>query len=473
MNTECNPKQLHFQGLGSREVVGCFDGGTITSDAGALLLREIDQAFHLFEQFSRCFVDGRDVRFVEHSVRELIAQRTIGICLGYEDLNDHDELRRDPLLATVCGKLDPTGAKRRNERDRGIALAGKSTLNRLETFGVGKLHNQKYKKIAYSEDQIDQFFVDAFITSHHKPPKQIILDVDATDDPLHGHQEGRFFHGYFDCYCYLPLYIFCGDQLLCAKLKTANLDPGNESLPDIQRLVQRIREHWPEVRIVLRGDSGFCRDELMSWCEENAVFYVFGLARNSRLLKRIHQELKKARKRYYQYHESQRIYKEFTYRTLHSWSRSRRVIGKAEYLAKGDNPRFLATNLPRGEVAAQKLYEELYCARGDMENRIKEQQLYLFADRTSSATMQANQLRMYFSALAYVLMNELRGRALQGTEFAQAQCHTIRLKLLKIGAQVKLSVRRIYVSFASGYPYQHSFFQIFTNLRTAYPQLLS
>jgi hypothetical protein len=259
--------------------------------------------------------------------------------------------------------------------------------------------------------------------------------------------------------------------LLYAKLKTANLDPGHESLPDIQRLVQRIRRHWPKVRIVLRGDSGFCREDLMSWCEQNAVFYVFGLARNNRLLKRIHKELKKARKRYYQDHRPQRIYKEFTYRTLLSWSRSRRVIGKAEYLAKGDNPRFVATNLPRGELAAQKLYEELYCARGDMENRIKEQQLYLFADRTSSASMQANQLRLYFSALAYVLMNELRTRALQGTQFAQAQCHTIRLKLLKIGAQVRVSVRRVYVSMASSYPYQQSFLQIFRNLKRAYPQL--
>jgi hypothetical protein len=303
MKTQCNPKQLHFQGLGQREVVGCFDGGTITSDAGALLLREIDRARNLFDGFSRCFVDCRDPRFVEHSVKELIAQRTIGICLGYEDLNDHDELRRDPLLATVCGKPDPTGAKRRNERDRGIALAGKSTLNRLETFGVGKPENQKYKKIYYSQQKIDQFFVDVFVKSHRRPPREIILDVDATDDPLHGHQEGRFFHGYFDCYCYLPLYVFCADQLLYAKLKTANLDPGHESLPDIQFLVQRIREQWPKVRIVLRGDSGFCREDLMSWCEENAVFYLFGLPRNDRLLKRIHKELKKARKRYYQHYQ--------------------------------------------------------------------------------------------------------------------------------------------------------------------------
>jgi hypothetical protein len=471
METQCSPNQLHFQGLGPRKVVGCFDGGTITSDAGALLLREIDQARNLFDHFSRCFVDCREPRFVEHSVKELIAQRTIGICLGYEDLIDHDELRRDPLLATVCGKLDPTGAKRRNERDRGIALAGKSTLNRLETFGVGKPENQRYKKIYYSEDKIDQFFVDVFVKNHRRLPDEIILDVDATDDPLHGHQEGRFFHGYYDCYCYLPLYVFCGDQLLYAKLRTSNLDPGNESLPDLRLLIQRIRRQWPEVRIVLRGDSGFCREELMSWCEENAVFYIFGLARNSRLLKRIHKELKKVRKRYYEDYQPQRIYKDFTYQTLDSWSRSRRVIGKAEYVAKGENPRFIVTNLLRSEIEAGQLYEDVYCARGDMENRVKEQQLYLFSDRTSSATMQANQLRLYFSSLAYVLMNELRIRVLQNTEFNKAQCHTIRLKLLKIGAQVRVSVRRIYVSFASGYPYQQTFFQILRNLKNAYPQL--
>ena len=269
-----------------------------------------------------------------------------------------------------------------------------------------------------------------FVKSHRRAPTEIILDVDATDDPIHGHQQGRFFHGYYDCYCYLPLYIFCGDQLLYAKLKTANLDPGNESLPDIETLVQRIRQHWPEVRIVVRGDSGFCREELMSWCEQNGVFYVFGLARNNRLLKRIIKELKKARKRYYETYQPQRIYKDFTYRTLNSWSRSRRVIGKSEYVTKGENPHFIVTNLVRSEIAAGQLYEDVYCARGDMENRIKEQQLYLFSDRTSSATMQANQLRLYFSSLAYVLMNELRTRALQGTQFAKAQCHTIRPAIL-------------------------------------------
>jgi hypothetical protein len=314
--------------------------------------------------------------------------------------------------------------------------------------------------------------VEAFLDSYLNIPEEIILDLDATDDPLHGHQQGRFFQGDYDCYCYLPLCVFCGDRLLYAKLKTANLDPGNESLPDAQWLVERIRARWPEVRIVLRGDSGFCRDDLMSWCEANGVFYLFGIARNNRLVKRIARELEKVRRRYYQQKRlPQRIYKEFTYRTLDSWSRRRRVIGKAEYLGKGENPRFVATNLGREKIPAQELYEEVYCARGDMENRIKEQQLYLFADRTSSAMMRANQLRLCFSSLACVLLSELRRRALEGTQFAKAQCHTIRLKLLKIGTQVRVSVRRVNVRFASSYPYQEMFCRIFSSLKKAYPQL--
>ena len=471
MKTECNPKQIHFQGLGERKVVAAFDGGTITSDAGALLLREIETARGFLERFCACFVDHRDPRYVEHSLSEMISQRVIGLCLGYEDLNDHDELRRDPLLATVCGKLDPSGQQRRQNRDRGAPLAGKSTLNRLETFGAGTLENQKYKKVDYIGQAVDELLVDAFLDNYRKAPESIVLDIDPTDDELHGHQEGRFFHGYYDCYCYLPLYIYCGDHLLYAKLKTANLDPGNEALPDLQWVIGRIRARWPKVKITVRADSGFCREELMRWCEDNEIFYVFGVARNPRLVKRIANQLKKARMRYYRHGQAQRIYKEFSHRTLTSWSRSRRVIGKAEYLAKGQNPRFVVTNLPRELIEAAELYESLYCARGDMENRIKEQQLDLFADRTSSFTMRANQLRLYFSCLAYLLMSELRRRGLQRTQFAKAQCHTIRLKLLKIGAQVRLSVRRVYASLSSAYPYQEEFLQILGNLRQTYPQL--
>jgi len=468
MQTECKAKQLHFQGLGTRDVVAAFDGGTISSDAGALLLREVERARGFLKHFARCFVDERDPRYVEHSVREIVSQRVIGVCLGYEDINDHDELRRDPLLATVCGKLDPSGQHRRQGRDRGSPLAGKSTLNRLETFGVGRPENQKYKRIDYREQAVQELILDGFLDSHRRAPARIVLDVDATDDPLHGHQEGRFFHGYFDCYCYLPLYVFCGDHLLYAKLKTANLDPGNEALPDLQWVVARIRARWPKVKIILRADSGFCREELMSWCEEEGLFYVFGLARNARLVRRIDKAMKKARKGYAQSLQSQKVYTEFSYRTLDSWSRSRRGIGKAEYLAKGENPRFVVTNLPRELIGAAQLYETHYCARGDMENRIKEQQLYLFADRTSSFSMRANQLRLYFSCLAYLLMSELRRRGLKGTQFAKAQCHTIRLKLLKIGAQVRLSVRRVYVSLSSAYPYQSEFTDILANLRYGY-----
>jgi hypothetical protein len=471
METECNPKQLHFQGLGERKVVAAFDGGTITSDAGALLLREIEAARGFLSRFCQCFVDQRNPRYVEHSLQEMVTQGVIGLCLGYEDINDHDELRRNPLLATICGKLDPSGQQRRQSRDRGVPLAGKSTLNRLETYGARTLENQKYKRIDYREQAVDELLVDAFLDSHRKAPESIVVDIDPTDVELYGHQEGRFFHGYYDCYCYLPLYIYCGDHLLYAKLKTANLDPGNEALPDLQWVIDRIRTRWPKVKITVRADSGFCREELMRWCEDNGIFYVFGAARNARLVKRIAKELKKARSRYYRYHQAQRIYKDFPHRTLESWSRPRRVIGKAEYLAKGENPRFVVTNLPRELIEAVELYESLYCARGDMENRIKEQQLDLFSDRSSSFTMRANQLRLYFSCLAYLLISELRRRGLERTPFAKAQCHTIRVKLLKIGAQVRLSVRRVYASLSSAYPYQNEFLEILGNLRRSYPQI--
>ncbi len=469
MNTECNTKQLYFQGLGPRKVVANFDGGMISSDAGALLLREVDLANGFIENFTHHFTDYRDQRYVEHSLAELVSQRTMALCLGYEDIIDHDDLRCDPLFAAICGKLDPLGENRRHEEDKGKALAGKSTLNRLETFRAGTPANQGYKKIRYHEREIDQFFVDAFLRTQKEEPEEIILDLDATDDPLHGHQQGRFFHGFYDCYCYLPLYIFCGDYILAAKLKTSNMDPGNESLPDVNRVVEQIRRRWPSVAIILRGDSGFCREDLMRWCEDNNVFYLFGIARNNRLVGRIAKELKEAERKYRKSNLAQRIFKDFTYRTLKSWSKRRRVIGKAEYLAKGTNPRFVVTNISREQIEARQLYEEVYCARGEMENRIKEQQLYLFADRTSSATMRANQLRLYFSSLAYVIMNELRKVALQGTELTRAQCHTIRLKVLKIGAQVKISFRRIHVSISTGYPYQDLFFQIMENLKKAYP----
>jgi len=474
MNTVCTKyiitKQLQFQALGKRKVEAMFDGGAITTDAGALLLRELDKAVNILKDFSRCFTDYRDRRYVEHSVNELISQRVYGICLGYEDLNDHDRLRNDPLLAVVCEKNDPEGEGRKLERDRGKALAGKSTLQRLETAAEQLEDKERYKKIVFSGKAIEEFFVNVFLKTNKKP-KRIVLDVDTTDDPVHGNQEGRFFHGYYDCYCYLPLYIFCGSDLLCAKLRPADSHPSEGVVQELERIIGKIRERWPEVRVIVRGDSGFCTDEIMSWCEGNRVEYVFGIKKNSRLVKRIEKQLKKVKRKYLISGKPQRLYRDFRYSTLSSWLRKRRVVGKAEYLALGENPRFVVTSISREEIEGKRLYEELYCARGDMENRIKEQQLYLFSDRTSSATMRANQLRLWFSSVGYVLFNLLRKVALRGTKLAKSQCENIRVKLLKIGAQVRVSVRRVYISLASGYPSQETFWKIFNNIRRAYPQL--
>jgi hypothetical protein len=475
LKTGCRSKNtietLTFQPLGNKNVEANFDGGKITSDGGALLLREVDAAHGLLQEFSKCFDDGRDPRYIEHRLQELLSQRVYGICLGYEDLNDHDRLRNDPLLASVCGKEDPEGDRRKQRRDWGKALAGKSTLQRLETAGEEESVSGRYHKIFYDAKAIERYFVEVFLKTYGEAPRQITIDVDATDDPLHGEQEGRFFHGYYDCYCYLPLYIFCGGHLLSAKLRVSNIDPSEGVVEELERIVERIREQWPGVKVLIRGDSGFCREGLMSWCEGHGVDYVFGMARNVRLIRRLEKTLGKVRRKYLISGEAQRVYRNFMYRTLNSWSRKRRVVGKAEYLPKGENPRFIVTSVSKEEKQAKELYEKIYCARGDMENRIKEQQLYLFADRTSSSTMRANQLRLWLSSVAYVIMNELRSRALRGTEFARAQCGSIRLKLLKIGAQVRVSVRRVRVSFASGYPYQDSFYRILRNIREAYPQL--
>ena len=470
LQTQCKSHQLHFQGLGGREVIADFQGGTLTSDAGALLLRQVDLAKGYLQDFAACFRDERDARYIEHSVVQLVRQRVLGLCLGYEDLNDHDRLRHDPLFATACGVVDPTGSDRKYARDHGKPLAGKSTLNRIETTPPGTIR-PRGKKIIYDPKAIESYFVQKFLQSRRSAPRQLILDLDCTDTILHGHQQGRFFHGYYDCYCYLPLYVFCGNDLLAACLRPSNIDPSQGALEEIQRLLQQIRAKWPRVRILIRGDSGFCREAIMNWCEAHGVDYLFGLARNSRLHRRITKELGQAREAFQQTHQPQRVYKDFHYRTLHSWSCSRRVVGKAEYLAKGENPRFIVSSLSPELFAAQALYEKLYCARGEMENRIKEQQLYLFASRTSSATMRANQLRLWFSALAYLILNELRKVGLRGSKLARAQCDTLRLKLLKIGAQVSVSIRRVYVRLASGFPYQETFRQILVNLQRSYPVL--
>lgn len=467
---ECIPPSFAFQPLGGRDVLAAFDGGLITSDAGALLLREVDAKFGFLDQFAACFTDHRDADCLEHPLVDLLKQRIFGICLGYEDLNDHDQLRFDPLLATAVGKTDPLGQNRIHEADRGKPLAGKSTLNRLELTPVGADEDSRYKKIVAHMSQIANFLVDVFQWQQQTPPKRIVLDLDSTDDPLHGQQLGRFFHGYYGHYCYLPLYIFCGDHPLAAILRPSDIDASAGSLEHIQRIIQRIRALWPHVEIVLRADSGFCRDYLMRWCEANGVDYIFGLAKNQRLLRVIGREMQEAKETFARTGQPARVFKDFEYRTHKSWSRVRRVVGKAEHIA-GDkaNPRFVVTSLTPEAFAAQTLYEQEYCARGDMENRIKEQQLYLFADHLPCETMRANQLRLYFSTVAYVVMRALREYGLKDTPMAKAQCDTIRVKLLKIGARVRVSVRRVLVSLSQAYPFQELFAKVWANLREFSP----
>ena len=464
MPTECSGRAYDFQPLAARQVTARFDGGTITSDAGGLLLREVEAKTGLLADLARCFDDFRDPELIEHSVEELIKQRVFALALGYEDLNDHDQLRADPLLAVLVGKRDVTGQERLELRDRGKPLAGKSTLNRLELTPAKATSKSRYKKIVARQEKIAGWFVEAFLGLNPQPPEEIILDLDATDDPIHGHQAGRFFHGYYDSYCYLPLYIFCGEHLLLAKLRPADIDASAGSVKQVAWIVERIRQQWPSVRIILRGDSGFCRENLMAWCEANYVDYVFGLAKNKRLTKILGRELHAVEQQFQATGQPARTFKEFTYRTRKSWSRERRVVGKAEHLAKGSNPRFIVTSLPAERFAAQALYEDCYCARGEMENRIKEQQLCLFADRTSCQTMRANQLRLWLSSAAYVLVQALRQHGLQDTPLAQARCDTIRLKLLKIGAIVRVTVRRVWFSLAESCPYQAVFAQVFDNL---------
>jgi len=469
MQTECTQKSFPFHPQNRRQVVARFDGGSITSDGGGLLLREVDRRTGILEQFARCFTDHRDVTLIEHTVRELVGQRIYALALGYEDLNDHDDLRRDPLLATLVGKSDPSGDKRVRERDCGKPLAGKSTLNRLELSPAEAGPASRYKKIVVDGERVERFFVEQFIQAHEQPPERIVVDLDATDDPLHGNQEGRFFHGFYGNYCYLPLYIFCGEFLLCARLRKSDIDASAGSVEELERIVGRIRQSWAEVKIVIRADSGFAREEIMAWCEANGVDYVLGLARNARLTRALGRQLREAKKEHERTGLPARVFRDFTYRTRKSWSRRRRVVGKAEHLSGGPNPRFVVTSIPISEIDARALYEDEYCARGEMENRIKEQQLYLFADRTSAATMRANQIRLWFSSVAYVLMQALRRLGLKGTTMAKAQCETIRVKLLKIGAQVRVTVRKIWVSLASGSPYAALFEQAYKNLRAAPP----
>jgi len=453
MNTECNQFVLGFHPLKQREICAQFDGGAITSDGGGLLLREVEKRIGILHQFAACFTDYRNADLIEHTVQELVAQRVYGLALGYEDLNDHEELRNDPLLAVLVEKADPSQE----------TLAGKSTLNRLELTGETASRKERYKKIVLDHGAVDRLLVQVFLEAHPEAPQEIILDLDATDDPLHGKQEGRFFHGYYGHYCYLPLYIFCGEFLLCARLRSSNIDASAGSVEELKRIVAQIRSVWSGVRIVVRGDSGFCREELMAWCEAEDVDYLLGLAKNERLKTEIEKEMGEAKAQHQETGRAARLFKELLYQTRKSWSRARRVVAKAEHLEKGENPRFVVTSLRREAWPAQALYEEQYCARGDMENRIKEQ-LMLFSDRTSTHYLRSNQLRLYFSSMAYVLLQMLRRLGLEGTELAKAQCSTIRLKLLKVGALIRITVRKVWVSLAGGYPYVTLFRQVYEKL---------
>lgn len=451
--TECNQNEFAFAPHFSRQVSARFSERQLSTEGGALLLRETDRKIGLMCRVWKCFSDYRHPALIEHELGELLAQRIYGLALGYEDLNDHEELRRDPLLALMAGK-----------RKLEEPLAGKSTLNRLELTPAHSPLDDRYHKITYSSAALDALLVDIFLESYAQAPRQIVLDLDVTDTPLYGQQEDRFFHGYYNEYCYLPLYIFCGEHLLCARQRASNQDASAGCREEVERMVKQIRQRWPKLRIILRADSGFCRDELMAWCEQNRVDYVLGLARNSRLQRKTAPAMREAKQQHQRTGKAARVFVEFTYRTRKSWSRSRRVVAKAEYLEKGENPRFLVTSLPAESWEAAALYEKTYCARGDMENRIKEQ-LRLFADRMSTESLRANQLRLYFSSLAYVLIHALRRLALAGTEWAQAQVHTIRLRLLKIAAEVQLSVRRISVSFSQAYPWKNIFAAAWIALR--------
>jgi len=449
MRTDCIADLFGFEAVEGRRVEAAFHGGTMTSDAGALLLGRADRRLGVLGRFAACFVDGRSSAGVEHTIERLVGQRVLGIALGYEDVNDHDELRHDPALAATLGRL-------RGHRRRCAALAGKSTLNRLEHAPAGGA--ERYHRIGHVPEAIEALLVDVFLEEHDRPPEEIVLDLDATDDLIHGNQEGRFFHGYYGGYCYLPLYVFCGRHLLASKLRRSNIDGAAGAVEEVARIVRQIRARWPEVRpevrIVLRADSGFAREPLMAWCEQNRVDYLFGLARNVRLVEQIEGELAEAAEESVVTGAPARRFKDFLWTTLDSWSCRRRVVGKAEHTQGEANPRFVVTSLGQDRADARTLYEDLYCARGEMENRIKECQLDLFADRTSAATMRANQLRLWFASMAYVLLEGLRRIGLQATKLANATCGSIRLKLLKVAALVRISVRRVRIAMTSSHPRQ-------------------
>jgi hypothetical protein len=465
MTVQSTPNDFHFQTPSALPLQAAFDGGHITSDGGALLLAEVERHTGVLAQLARCFTDYRDPDALEHTLPQLVAQRVYGIALGYEDLLDHDRLRFDPLLATLVGKDDPLGQQRVLPRDRGKPLAGKSTLNRLELTPPDADASARYQKIVALPEAIERLFLDVFLQSQATPPERLVIDLDATDDPLHGQQEGRFFHGYYDCYCYLPLYLFCGDHLLAAKLRTAEHGATYGALAELQRVIAYLRQRWPHVRILVRGDADFATEEIMAWCESNRVDYLFGLHPNSRLLEIVRRPMMFAVMGYLSTGVACREWADFEYQTRESWSRPRRVVAKAEYLPGGPNPRFVVTALAQEERAAREVYEQDYCQRGDMENRIKEQKLDLASGRTSTSQLRSNQLRLWFSAVAYLLVSGLRRLGLEGTALARAQCGTLRCRLLKIGGWVRVQAQRVLVSLSEACPVQAVFAQAYAALR--------
>jgi hypothetical protein len=440
--TDCNRDTLDFSRLGSKSVVADFLGGRLTSDAGALLLREVGEKTGLFEALNEVIPDPRNPVFIVHEQRDMLAQRVIAIALGYEDLNDHQTLRNDPALQMAAGKVP----------EEEISLASPPTLCRLEN----RIERKTLIRIA-------SVLVDQFIASQTQPPDHLTLDFDATDDLVHGHQEQRFFHGYYDHHCFLPLYVFCGDELLTAYLRPSKIDASKHSRALLKLLVQRLRQAWPEVKITVRADSGFCRWKLMRWCDSHGIGYVLGLARNQVLERLATDWIRQAARQFSKTKEPQRIFASFSYGAS-TWDRSRRVIVKAEHNAQGRNPRFVVTNVP---ADPQEVYEDFYCQRGNMENRIKEQQLDLFADRTSCHRFLANQFRLLLSSAAYVLVQALRRTALRETDLEKAQVGTIRLKLLKVAALVVVSARRIVFHLATSYPFQPLFRSVLERLKPA------
>lgn len=469
--TECRQTLFEFQGHYGRKVTADFTGGYLSSDGGgAVLLRELDLKLGLMDRLAVCFTDLRDQRYVDHLLPQLLRQRIGGLALGYEDLNDHDSLRHDPAHALMAGKGDIEGLDRPCERDKGKALAGHSTLNRMELGCLGT--DGRYKKILADAEKLEALLIEEGVKAIPRKSRRIVLDFDATDDPLHGAQEGAFFHGYYREYCYLPLYCFCGSIPLWAQLRGAQRDASEGTVQALEKIVPVIRRRFGrKVQIVVRADSGFAREAIMAWCEKHRVDYCFGLQRNSRLQARLNEAFESLEQQLEVGTQQLpcRSYRGFHYTTLKSWSRKRRVVGKAEILPKGNNPRFIVTNLPADEWEGRSLYEDFYCARGDMENRIKEQQLDLFADRTSTGWMASNQLRLWFSAFAHLMLSRLRAEVLKGTALAQATLGTIRLKLFKIAARIRVSCRRIHLELSSACPYKDTYAMAWANLQAWSP----